>query len=124
MRVIKHFSILVIMFFLFGCVSNKNISIYDPSLTNEQSCFLEIPLELTVTRFNDTKVSWNVGFWGTFWGFGSKAIVEIPPGEHLLVADYYVRGGTSSSSARGVYRYGMILSPELDINYLTLFQEE
>jgi hypothetical protein len=76
---------LFIAILLSGCVTNK---VFDISLSASDRSTLEISYQFTVTSFDGSKVSWNVGFLGRVYQSG-KAIVQIPSGNHSLVVDFY-----------------------------------
>jgi len=80
MRLVKCLFIFILVFVLYGCITNKVT--YDSSVSKEQQVTLEIPGTLSVTEFNGSKVDWGAGFWG------KKTVVNIPPGLHVLTADY------------------------------------
>jgi hypothetical protein len=103
-RLFVVFSLVVLM--LMGCVTNKGM--FDENIPSEQQCTLEIPYSLTVIKFDDTKVSWNVGFFGRAYGLG-KAIVMIPTGEHTLTLNYWTQS-VSQYSSRSWSADGLIVS--------------
>jgi hypothetical protein len=87
------FVICFLSFFVLGCVTN--VGMFDDGVPPEKQSTLEIPFSLTVKKFDETEVSWNVGFWGRAYGVG-KAVVDIPDGNHILIIDYLTQTETGS----------------------------
>jgi hypothetical protein len=80
---------------LAGCA--KNLGVYDPSVSQEKLCTLEIDVELLVNQFNGSSVDWY-----KYPG----VIIQIPVGHHTFLMNYYSGGQYSTRSARDIrYSY-------------------
>jgi hypothetical protein len=76
-----------------GC-QTVSLGVYDPTVPPEKLCTLEVPVSLTVKRFDGEKVTW-ISL--------SGINIEIPEGSHEFVIDYSEPGQTRTVGGTGAY---------------------
>jgi hypothetical protein len=80
-----------------GCASNKGI--YDPSVAPEQLVTLTIDRDLRVRQFNGNTVPWAPSYNNPF---KSGVVVQIPPGSHYFLIDYFSGGSLATRWAENI----------------------
>ena len=76
----------VLCLVLAGCATNPDkAKVFDPSVPEEESCFLIVPNFVNVRMFDTTQVSWHDSILGIT---PLQTMVRIPAGSHILVLDY------------------------------------
>jgi hypothetical protein len=77
----------VLCFLYFGCSSTPgSLPPFDPTLSDDQTCTLQIDTRLLVKQFDGQKVNWSAGFWQGY----EKGItsIKIPIDSHSFLIDF------------------------------------
>ena len=88
--------------FLFAGCNKSETSIlkpYDPNVPADQLCTLEIAGNIMVTKFDDTKVKWQmrIGYTNRN-GSDKQAVIQIPAGTHEMLASFGMTYNSGSGS--------------------------